>query len=54
MLKNDLFEKKGLSAVLVELKCKWLQTGRADLEKHQKFGILLEVDFHTFLKNHDF
>ena len=34
-----------LSAFLIELKCRWLQSGLADFEKHQTFAFLLMVDF---------
>ena len=38
-----------LSALLINLKCRWLQSGLADLEKHQKLAFLLMVDFlHIF------
>ena len=33
-----------LSAILIELKCRWLQSGLADLEKHQTLAFLLLVD----------
>ena len=49
--KNDIFkEKRGLSAVFIEFKCRWLQTGLADSEKHQTFGILHKVMFLYILK----
>ena len=34
-----------LSAFLIDLKCRWLQCGLADLEKHQTHAFLLMVDF---------
>ena len=37
-----------LSAFMIDLKCRWLQSGLADLEKHQTLAILLLVD--AFLK----
>ena len=39
-----------LSAFLIDLKCMWLQSGLADLEKHQTLVFLLMVDVYTFLK----
>ena len=38
------------SAFLIVLKCMWLQSGIADLEKHQTLAYLLMVDFYAFLK----
>ena len=44
-----------LSAFLIDLKCRWLQSGLADLEKHQTFAFLLMVDFlHIFKIMHFF
>ena len=35
-----------LSAFFIDLKCRWLQSGLADLEKkHQTLAFLLMVDF---------
>ena len=46
MLKLIVLEKKMiLSAFLIYLKCRWLQSGLADLEKHQTHVVLLMVDF---------
>ena len=39
-----------LSAFLIDLKCKWLQSGLADLEKHKTLSFLLMEDFNAFLK----
>ena len=39
-----------LSAVLIDLKCIWLQSGLADFEKHQTHAFLLIVDFLRILK----
>ena len=36
-----------LSAFLINLTCMWLQSGLADLEKHQTLAFLLMVDFFT-------
>ena len=33
-----------LMAFLIDLKCRWLQSGLADLEKHKIFPFLLMVD----------
>ena len=40
-----------LSAFLIDFKCRWLQSGLADLEKHQTLAFLLMVDFYAFLNN---
>ena len=32
-----------LSIFLIDLKCRWLQSGLADLEKHQTLAILIMV-----------
>ena len=37
-----------LSAFLIDLKCMWLQSGLADLEKHQTPAFLLMVDCLCF------
>ena len=39
-----------LSAFLIELKCRWLQSGLTDLEKHQTLAFLLLVDFLRIFK----
>ena len=39
-----------LSAFLVDLKCRWLQSGLADLEKHKILPFSLMVDFYELLK----
>ena len=39
-----------LSAFLNDLKCRWLQSDLADLEKHQTLSILLMVDFFRVFK----
>ena len=39
-----------LSAFLIDLKCRWLQSGLADLEKHQTLAFLLMVDFLLIFK----
>ena len=38
------------SAFLIDLKCMWLQSGLADMEKHQTLAFLLMVDFLCFFK----
>ena len=39
MRKFTVFEKKMiLSAFLIDLKCRWLQSGLTDLEKHKTFA----------------
>ena len=44
-----------LSAFLIDLKCRWLHGGLADLEKHQTLAVLLMVDFlHIFKITHFF
>ena len=43
-----VYEKKMiLSAFLIDLKCRSLQSGLIDLEKHKTFAFLLMVDFFT-------
>ena len=37
-------EKMILSAFWIKLKCRWLQFGLADLEKHQTLAFLLMAD----------
>ena len=39
-----------LSGLLINLKCRWLKSGLADLEKHQTLAFLLMVDFYAFFK----
>ena len=39
-----------LSAFLIDLKCRWLQSGLADLEKHRAFAFLLMVYFLRIFK----
>ena len=39
-----------LSAFLMVLKCRWLQSGLADLEKHKTLACLLIVDFLRIFK----
>ena len=39
-----------LSAFLIGLKCRWLQSGVADLEKHHTLAFLLMVDFLSIFK----
>ena len=35
---------------LIDLKCRWLQSGLADLEKHQTLAFLFMVDFLRIFK----
>ena len=42
-----------LSAFLINLKCRWFQSGLADLEKHQTLAFLHMVNFYAFLKPED-
>ena len=44
-----VLEKMILSAFLIDLKCRWLQSGLADLEKHQTLASLLIVGFFTHI-----
>ena len=39
-----------LSAFLIDLKCMWLESSLADLEKHQTHAFLLTVDFLRIFK----
>ena len=49
---NLLRKIRVADAVFIEMKCRWLQTGLADLKKHQTLEILLMTDFFTnFLKS---
>ena len=42
-----------LRAFLIDLKCRWLQSGLAELEKHKILPFLLMVDFlHIFKITH--
>ena len=51
MRKSIVFEKKMiLREFLIALKCRSLQTGLTDLEKHKTFAFLLMIDFYAFLK----
>ena len=54
--KIDCFgEKMILCAFLTDLKCRWLQSGLADIEKRQTIALLLMVDFlRIFKKKHFF
>ena len=50
-MKIDCFgEKLILSACLIDLKCRSLQSGLTDLEKHKTFAFLHMLDFYAFLK----
>ena len=49
MQKSTVLEKNDLSANLIDLKCRWLQSGLADLGKHQTFAFLCMIDFLAFL-----
>ena len=39
-----------LSVFLINLKCRWLQSGLAELEKHKPLAFLLMVDFLRIFK----
>ena len=39
-----------LSGFLIDLKCRWLKSGPADLENHQTLACLLMLDFYAFFK----
>ena len=39
-----------MSAFLIDLKCKWLQSGLAELEKHTTLAFMLMVDFFRIFK----
>ena len=39
MQKSTVLEKNILSAFFIDLKCMWLQSGLADLDKHQTQAI---------------
>ena len=39
-----------LSAFLIDLKCRSLQSGLTDLEKHKTFAFLLMIDFLRVFK----
>ena len=46
MQKSTVLEKNiFFECILIDLKCRWLQSGLADLEKHQTLASLLMVDF---------
>ena len=39
-----------LSEFLIDLKCRWLHSGLANMEKHQTIAILSMVDFLCIFK----
>ena len=39
-----------LSAFLIDLKCRWFQSGLAELEKHKTLAVLLMIDFLRIFK----
>ena len=41
-------ENNGFGVLFIELNCRWLQTGLADLKTHQTLEILLMTDFLRF------
>ena len=45
MRKSTVLRKMILSAFLIDLKCRLLQSGLTDLEKHKTFAFLLMIDF---------
>ena len=44
-------EKRVLSVVFIELKDRWLQTGLADMKKHQTSVFFLRVEFLRIFEN---
>ena len=55
MQKSNVLEKKMfLSAFLIDLKCRRLQSVLVDLEKHQTLAFLLMVHFYAILKLQSF
>ena len=51
MQKSTVLEKKKiLCAILINLKCRWLQSDLADLEEHHTLAFLLVVDFLRIFK----
>ena len=55
MQKIDFFGEKMIwIAFLIDLKCRWLQSGLANSEKHKTVAFLLMVEFFEFLKLHIF
>ena len=49
--KNQHFEEnKGFGALFIKFNYRWLQTGLADLKKHQTLEIVLMTDFLRFFK----
>ena len=51
MQKSTVLEKELFRVhFLIDLKCRWLQSGLADLEKHQTLAFLLIVDFLRIFK----
>ena len=43
-------KEKDFECILTDLKCRSLQSGLTDLEKHKSFAFLLMVDFLRVLK----
>ena len=53
MKKSTVFEKNDFEGILIDLKCRWLQSGLANFEKHKILPFLLMVDFlRTFKITH--
>ena len=48
MQKSTVLERKCFECIVIDLKCRWLQSDRADLEKHQTLAFL--VDFLRIFK----
>ena len=46
----NCWQQTSLRAFLVDLKCSWLQSGLADLEKHKILPFLFMVDFLRIFK----
>ena len=41
MQKSTVFEKNDFECILIDLKCRWLQPGPADMEKYQAHAFCL-------------
>ena len=47
MQKWTILDKNYFECILIDLKCRWLQSGLVDMEKHQTLAFLLMVDFYA-------
>ena len=50
MQKSTVLAKNDFECIFFDSKCRWLQSGLADLEKHQTLAFLLMVDFLRIFK----